>query len=70
VREKTGFLEDLSKKYTMHSERATHMASMAGHVEKSNPVIAAVRTEKITPSPTAGISGAGGDELGDNVELF
>lgn len=68
AREKTGFLEDLSKKYTMHSERATHLASTSGYVEKSNPV-AADRMEKVIPAPEQCGTG-GGDELGDNVELF
>ncbi|PKN17407.1 MAG: hypothetical protein CVU71_16685 [Deltaproteobacteria bacterium HGW-Deltaproteobacteria-6] len=68
AREKNGFLEDLSKKYTMHSERATHLASAAGYVEKSNPVMAA-RMEKVPPAAKQGGAG-GGDDLGDNVELF
>ena len=69
AREKTGFLEDLSKKYTMHSERATHLASTVGPVEKSAPVIAATQMENVTlAAQKIGVNE--NDGLGDNVELF
>lgn len=66
---KSGLLEDLSAKYTMHSERSTHVASTRGDVEKSNSGIGTAGGGKIAPAMEP-IGADGGDGLGDNVELF
>lgn len=64
---KDDYLGEVSGKYTMHSERATHLASTGGQVEMPGAA-AAPPTEKILPATPA--SGNDGGELGDNVELF
>lgn len=65
---KDGYLEEVSGKYTMHSERATHMASTGGQAQKPGAAADVAQPEKISPATHA--AGNDGGDLGDNVELF
>ncbi|MFO7569812.1 MAG: hypothetical protein R6W75_08425 [Smithellaceae bacterium] len=64
-RRKTLHLEALSAKYTMHSERKTHMASLGVTLVEKPPA------KVVAPDVSSEPGQAGQDEgLGDNVELF
>ena len=56
-------LEELAGRYTMHSERQVHEAVAGGELSALGPTVAA-------PESTAETLDAGGQGLGDNVELF
>jgi len=66
-RAKTGYLDDLSSKYTMHSERSTHLAAAGRKEEK--PTVAALAVKDPAPAVEKNIKDAS-EDMGDNVELF
>ncbi len=66
---KSRLLADLSQRYTMHRERATHTASTGEGAVKPKPVAYDGNKESLPP-PEARKANDSGSDLGDNVELF
>lgn len=61
-------LDDLARRYTMHTERETHLRA-ASRKASATPLMTA---GPIADAPKAdlAVQGPAGDDLGDNVELF
>jgi len=62
-------LADLAKRYTMHSERETHLGS-AKPAPAATPLITAAPIAGQSAEALPGKAGGNEDDLGDNVDLF
>jgi len=69
VGDKSDLLEDLAARYTMSSERETHLSAAGIMSDRLMPVAASMGNDKVT-MPDAKTDAGKSEDLGDNVELF